>query len=256
MKTVRFLSVIALGIPLGFGALARAQGDDNLEKLAERLIDMRGEVESLHDDLESQQQAHKSRMSSLAQRTATLEAEIQAKQLQLKKLNKALEEQREKTKAQNEAAAAITPVVKDVAEMITSYVNGGIPFQLSDRVNGAQKIVKDLEANDITAPRALNRLWTLTEDEFRIVKENGLFRQEISVEGDEQLSDVLRLGSMILYFRTSDGKFGYAQPAGDDWSYVVVSGAPAEQIENLFQNFEKQVRTGYYTIPFPPGGNQ
>jgi hypothetical protein len=235
-------------------AVAWAADSDNLETLAQRLIELRSEVETLHDELEGQQEQHRSRMNSLAQRRAALESELQSKQLQLKKLQKVLAEQRAKTKAQNEAAAAITPVVGEVASILTDYVKGGLPFQLEDRLNGPQKVLKDLEANDVTAPRALNRLWTLFEDEFRIVKENGLFRQVVVIDGEEQLSDVIRLGSMILYFRTPDGKFGYAKRSGDDWAYVQTEGETAEKIEYLFQNFEKQVRTGFFELPYPVNG--
>ena len=101
----------------------------------------------------------------------------------------------------------------------------------------------------MSAPRALNRLWNLFEDEFRIARENGVFRQEIVVDGSSQLADVVRLGTMMMYFRTSDGRLGSVQREGTSWSYETVSGSAAKQIEALFASFEKQVRTGFFEVP-------
>jgi len=232
-----------------FGAAVAADGNEGISALAERLIDLRGEVETLNDELESQQQQHKNRMNALAQRQASLESELQSKELQLKKIQKNLEEKREKIRAQNEASQELIPVVESLSRNIKAYVDSGLPFQLEDRLAGPEKIVEDVDSDEMTAPRALNRMWSLVEDEFRIAKENGLFRQEVVVNGNAQLSDVIRLGSVMMFFRTPSEVFGIARREGDGWKYVVASGEEEKMIDDLFKNFEKQVRTGYFQVP-------
>lgn len=235
-------TVLLLASPFAFAA-------DDLNELAERLIALRSQVESLHDDIEAKQQDHRNRMNSLATRRTTLESEIQGKELQLRQLRQAIAEQREKNRIANESSAAITPTLKQVAGVLTTYVDGSLPFKLDDRRRSVKDLIEKVEKGDMSAPQGLNRLWTLYEDEFRLTRENGLFRQEIVLDGKEQLSDVIRLGSMMLFFQSSDGRNGFAEREGDAWTYTVAEGSDATAITELFSTFEKQVRSGFFTLP-------
>ncbi|MEO1173689.1 MAG: DUF3450 family protein [Myxococcota bacterium] len=227
-------------------AIAFAAG---LESLADQLIDLRGKVETLQDDIEAKQQDHRSRMGSSAARRASLDSEIQSKELQLRQLREAIAEQREKNRLANESAAAITPTLKRVAGVLKSYVEASLPFKRADRIQSIDELLKKVDRGDMSAPQALNRLWGLFEDEFRITRENGLFKQEIQLNGKEQLSDVIRLGTMMLFFRTNDGVVGSAQKSGDDYTYSEAKGGDADMINALFSAFEKQVRSGFFEIP-------
>lgn len=220
-----------------------------LDDFAERLIELRSKVETLHDEIEAKQQDHRNRMSSLAQRRTRLESEIQGKELQLRQLRQSISEQREKNRIANESAAAITPTLEKVAGVLKKYVDGSLPFKLDERRKSVDELLKKVESGDMSAPQGLNRLWSLYEDEFRLTRENGLFRQEIVIDGKEQLSDVIRLGTMMLFFQTSDGRTGFAERQGDAWEYRVAAGSDAEAITALFSAFEKQVRSGFFTIP-------
>lgn len=246
-KTIRIAS-IAFGMNL-IGGLAAAQSTDSVETLAERLIALRTEVDDLQGQIESERQAHRNRLNGLAQRRASLESEIQSKQLTLRQLQKSLGEQREKTKAANASAESMSPVVDRVAEMIRAYVQGSLPFQTEDRLKSVDEVKKKVASGDLTAPRALNRLWGLVDDEMRLTKENGLFRQEVVIDGQAHLSDVIRLGTMALFFQTGDGQMGWAIRKGDGFDWKLADGEDAELIENLFSSFEKQVRTGFFEIP-------
>lgn len=224
-----------------------AQG--KIEDLAERLIGLRGKVESLQDEIEAKQQDHRNRMNSSAQRRAGLDAEIQSKELQLRQLRQAIAEQREKNRKANESAAAITPTLKDVAAVLSKYVDTALPFKTAERKKSVDELIAKVDRGDISAPQGLNRLWGLYEDEFRITRENGLFKQEIIVNGKEQLSDVIRLGTMMMFFRTSSGAVGTTKRQGDTFVYTEASGAAADQINALFSAFEKQVRSGFFEVP-------
>lgn len=219
------------------------------ENLAERLIGLRGKVETLQDEIEAKQQDHRSRMNASAQRRASIDAEIQAKELQLRQLRQLIAEQREKNRQANESAAAITPTLKSVASLLEKYVDSALPFKTDERKQSVTELVSKVERGDISAPQGLNRLWSLYEDEFRITRENGLFRQTITVDGKEQLSDVIRLGTMMMFFRTSTGAVGTVRRNADSFVYERMSGGDAEQIEALFSAFEKQVRTGFFEMP-------
>ncbi len=114
----------------------------------------------------------------------------------------------------------------------------------------------DVITGAIPPARAANRLWALYEDEFRLTRENGLFSQTIDLGRERVLADVVRLGSMALYFRTQDGRVGLARRADNDWRFVTVDdAADQERINALFDALRKQIRQGYFELPLALAGD-
>lgn len=235
---------------------AQAGGERELEALAERLVDLRGEVESIHDDIQSMQRTHDSRMTSLSQRRAELAAQIQRQELELQKLRSSFVEIRKKAEAREEAAAALEPLVMDLIARLEDHVKTALPFKREERMGELKEIRRRMENDEISLSRAVNQLWTFVEDEIRLCKENGLFRQTIVLDGEEQLVDVVRLGMVMLFFEADDGTYGHAQRANEQWSFVTLEGDRKELAANLFDSFERQVRTGYFEIPNALGGGR
>lgn len=250
----RIAVLVGLGLALPVAALS---AEEDLGKLADRLIQLRGEVESLNDEIESKQQQHKNRMTSLAQRNAELEAQIQRQELEVKKLQRQIEELRSEAKAVDEASAALRPVAKEVMNALERRVDTALPFTQSERKAEIEEIRAKLQKGELSTPRALNQLWTFVEDELRLTRENGMFRQTITLDGEEQLADVVRIGMVMLFFKTGDDRFGYAEQSGEGWTYRIIDGVAADKAEKLFDSFERQVRTGYFQIPNAlPGESQ
>lgn len=243
-QTAGLLLVGALCLPL-----ARAWAAENLDELAQRLIQLRGEVEDLHRDIEAKQESHRSRMSSLAQQRAELEAQLQRQDLELQKLRRSIAEQRRQSTEAERAAASFAPAARDVAESLEARVDQGLPFKVEERKREVADVISKLDKGELSAPRALNQLWSFVEDELRLTRENGLFRQVIVINGQEQLADVIRLGMVMLVFRTSDGLYGYADRSGDGWTYEQVDQEAAKKLQKLFEAFDKQVRTGFFEMP-------
>ncbi|MEL7371850.1 MAG: DUF3450 family protein [Myxococcota bacterium] len=236
---------VVLGPTIALGA-----DEEDLTTLADRLIKLRGEVETLHDDIESKQQQHRNRMASLSQRRAELESQIQREELQYKKLQRQVDEVNAKAKTIDEASMALRPVVKTVSSLLEQHVAAALPFTIGERSAELKQVRAKLERNELSVPRAINQMWTFVEDELRLCRENGIFRQTILLDGDEQLADVIRLGMTMLFFRTDDGEVvGRAVKTNDIWAFQPLTGEPAAVANNLFGEFERQVRTGFFRIP-------
>lgn len=241
--------VALFGAAIVVTPVAAFSAEDGISVLAEKLIGLRGEVESLHDEIESKQQDHRNRMSSLSQRRAELEAQIQRQELDIEKVRRQVAELRDVAENVTEESAALQPVAKGSAASLEDHVSASLPFTVDERLAEIEEIRRKLSKGEVSAPRALNQLWTFVEDELRLSKENGLFRQTITIDDEEQLADVVRVGMVMLFFRTGDGRYGHAERSGDDWTFVAVDGQSAEKVEILFDDFEKQVRTGFFEIP-------
>lgn len=247
-NTTRTL-LTGLAFTFAVGASVPARAADDATKLAEALIALRSEVEALHDELDTDKRQHKDRMRSLAQRRMELEGEVQRKELEMKKLLQAVERSREDEARASSQANALRPIVAKMIDELEAHVDASLPFKREERLVELTEIDKKLASGASSAPRALNQLWTYIEDELRLSRENGMFSQVVTIDGNEQLAEVVRLGMVMLFFETKDARRGFAVRDEGAWSYQQVDGLAAKHIEALFDAFEKQVRTGYFEVP-------
>ncbi|MFA9460013.1 DUF3450 family protein [Thiohalorhabdus methylotrophus] len=228
---------------------ASAAGE-SLDRLAEKLVNLRGEVEELNSRLDSLRDQHKNEMASLSRRKSDLQSRIQQRQVQVDELRTNLREIREEAQKAGVEAEALEPKVADAIVTLKTRVRRGLPFKVAERVGELEDIRKQMATGVLTPHKAAKRLWTFYEDEIRLAEENGIYQQTVTVNGEEKLADVARVGMVMLFFRTPASQYGRAVRSDGGWTYRVYRrDAAREQVKNLFASFRKQVRTGYFTIP-------
>lgn len=246
----------ALGLALTL-TTTTAFAQEDLERLADQLIELRGEVEALNDEIEARQQTHRRQISSVAQRRSELEARIARQELEAKELSADLAKIQAEASTVDEEVSLILPTVRDAVARLEAVVRASLPFQVEDRVAELSATSRRLETREVSAARAFNQLWTFIEDELRLSRETALVRQEIQLATGSELADVIRLGMVSLYYRTGDGRYGFAERSGDGWTYTQVGGADATRLAELFDNFDRSVRTGFFEMPSAlPGGGR
>ena len=87
----------------------------------------------------------------------------------------------------------------------------------------------------------------------RIARDTGMtdaeLREELIFTTNEK-GEPTKVGSLMMFFATPDERVGYVKQNGNDYSYVVASDSTQrEQIVELFDALQKQIRTGYFTLP-------
>jgi hypothetical protein len=235
----------AAGIVLAGPAVA-----DSVDDFAKRLSSLRSDVETLSAKLSAVSAEQRDELRSLARQKADLELEVKKEEVRVAKLHAAVGEKRAAIQADTGRDAQIAPVFERNLQQVRKMVAAGLPFRMHERLVELDKLQEQLRTGLLTPPRALSRLWTFVEDEFRLTRENGLYQQTISVDGQEHLADVVRIGSVALFFKTSDGTVGHVLPSSGGYHYQVVADADGKkQILNLFENFRKQIRAGYFELP-------
>jgi hypothetical protein len=235
--------------PLILAAQSPVEGG-NLEALAEELVRIRGEVESLNAELNRKQDQHRNEMSSLAAQKGELEATLRRERLRVDQLEEDLVRNRERAEQAGIAGESLVPVAQDAIALLRGHIETSLPFKPKERLEALDEIQSQLEAGALTPPRAINRLWNFYEDELRLTRENGLYSQVISLEGQQVLADVARLGTVAMYFKTRDGGYGQAQRNGDGWRFAELDDrASIQRVDKLFESLKKQIRTGYFELP-------
>lgn len=246
-RAVGLAATLALA---GTPALAQQGERDDLDALADELVRLRGEVESLSERLAETRARHRTEMQSLSAQRGDLEATLRQEQLRIRQLEQDLAENRERAREAGIAGDELVPVAGAAIDDLEQHVRNGIPFKVGDRINALEEIRSSLESGAQPASRIINRVWSFYQDELRLTSENGLYSQTIPLGGDEVLADIAKLGTVALYFTTKEGVAGQAIERNGNWSFVELdSGADIDRVRDLFDSLQKQIRTGFFTLP-------
>jgi hypothetical protein len=229
---------------------AGAQAPSSPGALAESLIKLRSEVEQLNTEVELTRQESRTQMAALSAQKAELDAQVARLELNVRKLREDLAKRQDEAAAAGVAGESLLPVLLSATSALRDYILAGLPFKQAERLAELDDFRRQLEGGTLAPARAANRLWAFYEDEFRLTRENGIHAQTISLEGAAVLADVAKVGSMMLFFRTSDGRMGAARKAGAEWRFEVASDeADRQRIAAWFDSLTKQIRQGWFELP-------
>ncbi len=221
----------------------------NTEEIVNNLIQLRGQVEDLQAEMQILKAEHTQSMSYLNTRKTELEANIDRKQLQIKQAQAEVVDLQEKIKNLGLDSEQMIPAVMALANGIKQGIETGIPFKYKERSSVIDDISRDLQGRKITSQHAINRLWAFLEDEMRLARENAIYSQTINLNGEDVLVDVAKLGTVLMYFKTRDDRYGQAVN-NNGWSFKLLDDESESQaVATLFDSLKKQIRQGLFTLP-------
>ncbi|PXW85415.1 uncharacterized protein DUF3450 [Nitrosomonas sp. Nm84] len=239
------------GLALLFSASV-AMGS-SLENLAKSLAKIRGEVETLQTQLDTEKDRHGSRMSALNSQLADLSVEERRQKLSIEKLQHSIDKMTESAKKVEQSGETLKPVLLAVLAEYKRHIQTGFPFKMEDRIKAINNLETNITNQLIDPNKAVNQAWSLIEDEIRLGKENGIYQQTILLNGESILVDIAKLGTVLLFFQTRDNRGGMARRSAESsWKFETVDNAgDLERIRNLFDSLKKQIRQGYFELPNP-----
>ena len=217
---------------------------------AEQLANLRAEVTKLASELRDEQSNFQNRVRSLENQRSDLELQLRRERTQLDNLNSQITEMEKEllpAAQQDELSAAIVTH----AEQLRLSVRASLPYRHSDRIAAIDEITSSMKDKSISAQQAATRLWAVAEDERRLNQENILDKQNITVNGESLLVETARLGMVAMYYLQPNGNVGAARKDDAQWSWVAITDpTEQEQVQLLFLNLKKGIRTGLYTLPY------
>lgn len=242
---------------LAIALVPAAGAADEAADLAQSLIRLRGEVESLNNELELVREDQRTTLGALGQQRAELEAQLNRQEMATRELREKLAKQAEEAGSAGVAGDTLEPVLAEAIAGLRRYIQDGLPFKTDERLAALAEIETQIANGSLPTHRAANRLWAFYEDEFRITRETGMYKQTVTLGKEQVLADVAKVGSVMLFFKTQDGRLGLARREAAGWRFVPVSeSADQERIAILFDALGKQIRQGYFELPaaFAAGG--
>ncbi len=238
-----------LGTALAFGGGVASAQRASADELAKRLAAMRAEVEGLSEELAEAKEDARSEVQLLARQTADLQLELDRENVRAAKLRSVLQEKKLRIAESEGRGDDLAPIFTSGVGQLRRYVLASMPFRHAERLGELAKLEEQQRSGALSYGKAVVRLWSFVEDELRMSRESGVFQQTIAVDGEDKLAQVVRVGMVMLYFQTSDGKTGYATRAGGKWQFTASKGEESKQIAKLFASFKKQIRVGLFRVP-------
>ena len=236
------LSLVASGTLLSPMLMAQ-------DEMINSIMELRSEVESLYTQIDDNKEAYRSQMKSYALQISDNEAQINRQETSLKLTQQNIEKAEKQLEALGSTTVDLKPIVNEALDTLEKEIKAGIPFKVEERVAGLHQIKSDLKNGNISQEKALALTWASYDDTLRLTKEIGQFKQEITLDGKATIAKIAKVGSVMMFFATPDDRVGYVKQEGDAYNYVVAEGSQRDHIIDLFDSLQKQIRTGYFTLP-------
>ena len=249
-----FILLVTAFNPNVFGANKTSSVDltNNTDQLLKSLIELRSLVDAKSEELALLRQESKQKRKYTLSRISELSSAVEHKELSIKKIDSKLEKNRTFLE-ENKRFDDLSVELEKAIIVLSNYVLLSLPFKRDERLNALNEIQQELETKAVSAPRLANKLWAFVEDEIMLSKGNGIYRQVVTIDSEEKLVDVARIGMMMLYYRDGAGNVGMAiKPENNDadWQFTYLNNKKDQnQIHILFDAFQKQVRFGKFTLP-------
>ncbi len=225
--------------------------DAALSVLAQKIVSLRSEVETLNTENLARKAELDGELKSLQARKAGISQQMQQIELSLKQGAERLKTIKEEISKATVDGDTLVPLLKEEIVLVKNWVDSSLPFQKEKRLKDINDILDGLESGVMNGQKALGRLWAFIEDELRLGRENGVHRQTLIIDGEENLVTVAKLGMVSMFFQTADGKYGFSKKlkSGGHEFVFIKDKKQVEQVAILFDGLKKQIRTGQYTIP-------
>ncbi len=249
LQAFKFMIQIVVCVLSLLSPLTVQADTSGLEQMAAKLAELRAEVDRLQQELDQAKTAQRQKLEALGAQITQLEAEKRRQELALQKLKNEWESLSQKAPATSSTDAGLAESITRGVAALRRYVETSLPFKRTERLQALNDLEAKLKAG--TPPKKLaNELWALVEDELRLTRENGLYRQILPLAGGSSLVEVAKLGMVMLFFKTPDGRYGLARRTGDNWRYELVAhDSDRQRIAALMDALRKQIRQGYFELP-------
>lgn len=245
-KTKIVLSAVVISTLMASSLSANTSNDEIIKSI----MKLRGDVESLYTNINENKEQYKSEMKSLSMQKADTEAQINRKTTSIKLAKSELAKIKQKISETSSSKTDLKPLLFSAITHLETSIKEGIPFKVDARVSDLEKIKSQINEGLITDEKALSLVWASYDDTIRLTKEIGLFKQQITLGGKPVIAKIAKVGSVMMFFSTQDNKVGYVTKDGTEYSYKVITNPDdITNIVALFDALQKQLRTGYFTLP-------
>lgn len=223
-----------------------------ISQLAEKVFELRSEVEKLGQETDFLRKTNDSEIEPLLARKADL-----ISQMEKEKLRKILFE--EKTRFISLEKSSLSSVnAKKESELLQSwivelenYTNSHIPYRSSQRLQALAILGSKLKNQSSSHLQILDELIKISESELKLVQSKEFRVMPIKLGNKQVLAETVRLGMMQMVFALPNGELGFfSQSETNIWEPVLLTSSDEKkQIQRLISYFKEKKTKGWFMVP-------
>ena len=246
-RTLAFIALVtAAAALLALPTVAAPPAGEDAASLAALAADVDAAAVALADA----RTAARDELAALRSERAELARQVRAETARGKALDQMRREAEARGQAEDEAARRWHAPTLAAIAAARAHVEATLPFARGDRLAVLQRLDADLGAAVPDYARALERLLRFIEEEEAMGREIALTQQALTVEGHEQIVDVVRLGMALMYVRTADGRVGWVRPEADG-AVELLAGEAARVVAERFAAHDANEALGLVELVLP-----
>lgn len=217
-----------------------------IDQMAEKLMKLRLEVETLNKDIEARKQEFELKLKGDSGLRQEVETQIKREELRSGQLAEKEKEFKSELEKNGSDYDQTIEFLKENIKFLKSFIDRSPPYKSEARKSELDNLLKKFEEKKLLSEKAIQQLWTMFEDEIRLSKEVAVVKTNVTIDGQTMICDVLRLGNVGFYFKTSEGKAGHWN--GKEMVLAHKSDTN-KQISFLIESIKKQIKNTSYMLP-------
>ena len=245
MKRSKIIGIVSL-----YFTSALFANEAQLSKMAKDLVEKRSMVDEISTELDIKKAEIKALQASSEAQMTDLQRLIKTEETRLGKFDQDIDKLEKELRTQQVPTKKIKPILMKSLDEIEKHIAKGIPFKKEARLAEVKNLREMISNGTLIPEKGLTKVWSMLESEFRLTRENGLYRQNVEKDGKVHLADIVKVGMKKMYFKVTENDLGEVVKQGDSYTYVYAqSKEDKEKLLTLFDNFQKKIRSGYFELP-------
>ena len=245
MKTSKIIGIASLCFVSALFA-----NEAQLSQMAKDLVEKRSLVDEISTELDIKKAEIKALQASSEAQMTDLQRLIKTEETRLGKFDQDIDKLEKELRTQQVPTKKIKPILMKSLDEIEKHIAEGIPFKKEARLAEVKNLREMISNGTLIPEKGLTKVWSMLESEFRLTRENGLYRQNVEKEGKVHLADIVKVGMKKMYFKVTENDLGEVVKQGDNYTYVYAkTKEDKEKLLILFDNFQKKIRSGYFELP-------
>ena len=144
----------------------------------------------------------------------------------------------------------ITPLMLRMIEALEQFVELDVPFLLEQRRERVQNLKEFMDASDISSAEKFRLVLEAYQVEAEFGRTIETYRSSVNVDGQDRQVNLLRIGRVVLAYRTLDGeRQGFWNKRTEQWEPLGPEFGAA--IERAMRYANDQAAPNMYLLPVP-----
>jgi len=247
-KIVKFSKSLALVLAIGVSSMASAQLED-IVKTGEAKVKDGLKSQAKVDKIVDSSQARLVEYRSLLKQVGGLKVYNKQLSTQIESQLQLIEKFEDSTAQVALIERQMLPLIIKMVESLSQFVDLDLPFHEQERAERILFLEENIERSDVDISEKFRQVLEVYQIENEYGRKIDSYSQIISIDGQEQDVNVLRVGRVALVAQTKDTKLSAVyDKATKNW-LVLDNGLYRNSIKNGIKMANKQASISVMTLP-------